>query len=152
MINTIGHVDRNRMKEKTTTPGQLATRLLVYFGTILAFLVGMAMYFPQLQSYLPVGGSPGLVLPGEFDELPASPATVRERLTAAVAVGNYMLGTVILMLPISWVYMAMKQGVGYQKNFVISLVVLPICVAAIVLLIQESLPLAFGLAALVVAI
>lgn len=140
------------MKEKITTPGQLAGRLLVYFGAILAFLIVVAMYFPQLQSSLPVGGSPQLVLPGEFEGVPASQATVKERLAAAVAVGNYILGTIILMLPITWVYMAMKQGLGYQKNFVVSLIVLPICVSTIVLLIQESLPLAFGLAALVAAI
>ena len=140
------------MKEKTTTPGQLTGRLLVYFGVIFALLLAITMYFPQLQGYLPIGGSPELVLPGEIEGTPTSLPTVNESLVVALAVGNYMLGTIILMVPITWVYMAMKQGIGYQKNFVVSLVVLPICVSAIVLLIQESLPLAFGLAALVAAI
>jgi ABC-type spermidine/putrescine transport system permease subunit II len=48
--------------------------------------------------------------------------------------------------------MATKFDEGYRKSFVDALIVLPICATSIVLLIQDSLALAFGLAALVAAV
>ena len=51
------------------------------------------------------------------------------------------------MLPITWTYIATRREIGYRKNFVRALIVLPICAATIVLLIQNNLALAFGLAA-----
>ena len=56
------------------------------------------------------------------------------------------------MLPITWTYSATKFDVGPAKNFVRALLVLPICASTVVLLIQDSLALAFGLAALVAAV
>jgi len=46
----------------------------------------------------------------------------------------------------------MNQAAGFSKTFVRSLIVLPICASTVVLLIQDSLALAFGLAALVAAV
>ena len=63
-----------------------------------------------------------------------------------------LAGTIVLMIPITWVYMSTKYSIGYRKTFVASLIMLPICATSIVLLIQDSLALAFGLAALVAAV
>jgi len=149
----------------TITPGQLALRLIIYFGIILVALIAVSTVFPQLRPYFPVGGTPDiLMLPGEGDELMESDVDaptdtdervyerIDERLKAAIILANYLFSTVLLMLPVTWVYMAMKRGLGYNETFVRTLVVLPICITAVVLLIQESLPLAFGLAALVAAV
>ncbi|MGI9258607.1 MAG: DUF4956 domain-containing protein [Gammaproteobacteria bacterium] len=62
------------------------------------------------------------------------------------------MGTIALMMPITWVYMATKYKDGFRQSFVGALIVLPICATSIVLLIQDSLALAFGLAALVAAV
>jgi len=56
------------------------------------------------------------------------------------------------MLPIAWTYSATKFSLGPRKGFVRALIVLPICASTVVLLIQNSLALAFGLAALVAAV
>jgi hypothetical protein len=56
------------------------------------------------------------------------------------------------MLPIAWTYSATKFSSGPKKGFVRALIVLPICASTVVLLIQDSLALAFGLAALVAAV
>ena len=56
------------------------------------------------------------------------------------------------MLPVTWAYMATHQEVGFKRNFVVSLLAFPIVATTIVLLIQDSLSLAFGLAALVAAV
>ena len=56
------------------------------------------------------------------------------------------------MLPITWTYSAIKTEIGYRKSFARALLVLPICATTIVLLIQNNLALAFGLAAMVAAV
>jgi hypothetical protein len=56
------------------------------------------------------------------------------------------------MIPITWTYRAINYDVGFSKTFVRSLIILPLCATTIVLLIQDSLALAFGLAALVSAV
>ena len=38
----------------------------------------------------------------------------------------------MLMIPITWMYMASKHVGGYRKNFVVALIVLPICATTIV--------------------
>jgi len=48
--------------------------------------------------------------------------------------------------------MATRQDVGFKQDFVVTLLVFPIVATTIVLLIQDSLSLAFGLAALVAAV
>jgi hypothetical protein len=63
-----------------------------------------------------------------------------------------LAGTILIMLPISWTYSATKFTSGPPKGFVRALIVLPICASTVVLLIQNSLALAFGLAALVAAV
>ena len=63
-----------------------------------------------------------------------------------------LAGTLIIMLPIAWTYSATKFSSGPRKGFVRTLMVLPICASTVVLLIQDSLALAFGLAALVAAV
>ena len=63
-----------------------------------------------------------------------------------------LVGTILIMLPISWTYSATKFNSGPRKGYVRALIVLPICASTVVLLIQDSLALAFGLAALVAAV
>jgi hypothetical protein len=64
----------------------------------------------------------------------------------------HLIGTILLMIPITWTFMATRQDTGYNKSFPRALIVLPICATTIVLLIQDSLALAFGLAAMVAAV
>lgn len=65
---------------------------------------------------------------------------------------GHLSGTILVMLPIAWTYKAVNFEAGFRKNFVRALIILPICATTIVLLIQDSLALAFGLAALVAAV
>ena len=63
-----------------------------------------------------------------------------------------MLTAVLLVLPVSWVYMLTKQRSGYDQSVVQTVIILPMTVAATVILIQNSLALAFTLAAIVAAV
>ena len=63
-----------------------------------------------------------------------------------------MLTALVLVLPVSWVYMLTKRRSGYDQSVVQTVIILPMTVAATVILVQNSLALAFTLAAIVAAV
>lgn len=72
--------------------------------------------------------------------------------TLAVTVAVAMLAAVLLSLPVAWVYLLTRAKRGYQQSVVQTLVVLPMVVSGVVVLVQDSLPLAFALAGIVAAV
>lgn len=68
--------------------------------------------------------------------------------TTTVAV----LAAICLTLPVAWTYMFARQKKGFQQALVQSLLILPVVVACIVILVQNSVALAFGLGAIVAAV
>jgi len=73
-------------------------------------------------------------------------------LTLGLRTGFAFLGTLILMLPVTWVYMSTAPGRKYNQSLVQALMVLPMVVAGIVVVVQNSLALAFSLAGVVAAV
>ena len=63
-----------------------------------------------------------------------------------------LLGTIVLMLPVSWVYMSARPIPGHSQALVQTLIILPIVVAGIIIVVQNSLALAFSLAGVVGAV
>ena len=149
------------MDVSTMTPGRMAARLVVYFIFILGVFATLLFFVPWGTDVLPVGGNE-IDVPGSaeaiFDaienpqENQNETVTWGKRLEPAVALLISLACTISLMIPITWVYMATRFAQGYRRTFVAALIMLPICATSIVLLIQDSLALAFGLAALVAAV
>ncbi len=63
-----------------------------------------------------------------------------------------MLTALVLVLPVAWVYMLTKRRSGYDQSVVQTVIILPMTVGATVILVQNSLALAFALAAIVAAV
>ncbi len=63
-----------------------------------------------------------------------------------------MLTALLLVLPVARVYMITKQRGGYDQSVVQTVIILPMTVAGTVILVQNSLALAFALAAIVAAV
>jgi hypothetical protein len=64
-----------------------------------------------------------------------------------------LLGALVLMLPVTWVYMSARPSGGqHNQNVVQTLIFLPLVVAGIVFMVQNSLALAFSLAGVVGAV
>lgn len=147
------------MQAKATTPARLAVRLAVYFACVIGTLAIVAE-LTDWSPMLPIGGH-DVNVPGTADEVLGTLESIQgntgevqdwSRLDVALVLITDLASTVLLMIPITWVYIATKAVEGYSKAFVRALIVLPICATSIVLLIQDSLALAFGLAALVAAV
>jgi hypothetical protein len=130
-----------------------ATRIVLRSVVYYVILIGGAtLAWP----YLPrTGGLPAISLDAMFGTPSAAsrlaPA-VPEGLALAGGVAVAMLASVLLALPVAWVYLATRAKRGYQQSVVQLLVILPAVVAGIVLLVKYSLALAFSLAGIVAAV
>jgi hypothetical protein len=62
------------------------------------------------------------------------------------------LGALALVLPVAWVYMRTKPRARYDPSLVHTLIILPVVIAGIVLIVHDSLALAFSLAGVVAVV
>lgn len=145
---------------------KLVVMLSIYFALFFSAVIAIGLFRPEALSMLPLGGTDALEALG-FDETSQS---VVDQFTSALGAGGgfspsvsqigrlsmflatSLSGTLLVMLPVAWTYAAIKRDTGYRKSFARALLVLPICATTIVLLIQNNLALAFGLAAMVAAV
>ncbi|HKW12021.1 MAG TPA: DUF4956 domain-containing protein, partial [Gemmatimonadaceae bacterium] len=63
-----------------------------------------------------------------------------------------IVSATVLVLPVAWVYMFTKRRGGYDQSVVHTVIMLPLTVAGTVILVRNSLALAFALAAIVAAV
>jgi polyphosphate kinase len=70
----------------------------------------------------------------------------------AFATAIAMIGALALIVPVAWLYMRTKPRARYDASLVHTVIVLPVVVAAIVLIVQNSIALAFSLAGIVAAV
>jgi hypothetical protein len=134
-------------------------RLLAYYLILAAIVTALAYYFPVVdqvigsatptETFLGVevltDGLQAETIPG-FD-LSSSP-----RLVLTLTTLTILVGVLALMLPVSWVYMSTRYDKGHDQRVAQSLIFLPLVVAGIVLVVQNSLALAFSLAGVVAAV
>jgi hypothetical protein len=82
----------------------------------------------------------------------APPADLVARATFGLSTAFILLSTLALMLPVTWVYMSARSAQGHNQSVVQVLIVLPMIVAGIVLIVSNSLALAFSLGGVVAAV
>jgi len=143
---------------------RLLGKVLVYYLSLLLGLVALLYFVPDLEPYLPVGGLDKFSSGPSFDEVVS---TYREtvqsekvfrgvyRMMEAVLMSVAIGLTLMIMVPIVWVYRASQVGMKNKKKDVTvleTLVVLPVIITGIVLIIQNSIALAFGLAGIVAGV
>ena len=63
-----------------------------------------------------------------------------------------LLGAVGIMIPVGWSYIVIKRRDDYDQSVVHALLILPVAVTGIVIIVQNSIPLAFSLAGIVAAV
>jgi hypothetical protein len=87
-----------------------------------------------------------------LDALGGTPPVMAPPVVLAVTTALCMAGSFLLMLPVSWVYILTRQKKGYRQSVVQTLMILPIVVAGVVLLVKNSVALAFSLGGIVAAV
>ena len=87
-----------------------------------------------------------------IDALGGSAPPMAHPVALAITTALCMVGAFLLMLPVSWVYILTRQKKGFRQSVVQTLIILPIVVAGVVLLVKNSVALAFSLGGIVAAV
>jgi hypothetical protein len=153
---------------------RMSIRITAYY-IVMAALVGLAAYFvPGFADQMPLGGVGEIADFGgssvydleeallsaddeEIQDIVTEGAQTRLAsappwLSGAMSLLYAMIATLLLMLPVSWVYRAIHTDSVYDHSIDTTTLVLPAIVAGIVTLVQHSLALAFSLAGIVAGV
>jgi hypothetical protein len=136
---------------------RLLLSLTIYYAVIAILVMVAIQLFPHARDWLPIGGVQQLVAqPGKATALKVAQVAQSVHsgtmgqslfwLTVAI------LGALLAALPVSWTYMAVRSGAEYDQSLVSTIVILPMVVTGIVIIVQNSLALAFSLAGIAGAV
>lgn len=135
---------------------RLFAKLTAYYMAVTAVALVALQVLPNLHEYMPFGGVEALMSgPREhgLDAIAAPNATaignLRESLYWLIVT---VLGALLTALPVSWVYIAIRNPEDYDQSLVDTIVILPIIVTSIVIIVQNSLALAFSIAGIAAAV
>lgn len=151
---------------------RLLRRLLTYHAVVVLSLAALIALFPTLPSHLPIGGvselastaevrvsrveDPRLAAEASASNPSAAPSRPPpfslDRLGYARRLAIALVGIWLLMLPVSWVRKGIYRNSTYDHSLDETALILPGVVAAIVMVVQYSLALAFALAGIVAGV
>lgn len=135
-------------------------RLLAYYLLLVAVTALLIHYFPIVDRVVFSGErldelaqAPTLLGNGLSTETFQQATNLPPRLELVLSTTLSLLGTLLLMLPVSWVYMSVQRARGgHNQAIVQTLIILPVVVAGIILVVRNSLALAFSLAGVVAGV
>ncbi len=153
---------------------RMAGQVTIYYAALGAAVALLITIFPGMVEQLPLGGVGDIADHGSYsvyeleeallsaddEELEEiASATTQARLArgpawlnGAISLVYVMTATLLLMLPVSWVYKAIHTDSVYDHSIDTTTLVLPAVVAGIVTVVQHSLALAFSLAGIVAGV
>lgn len=136
---------------------QLFVKLTVYYAVVGIVFFAALRLFPELREYLPIGGVEALISQPDHNPLEGA-----ARSATAQQVGTFgeslfwlaaaIVGAFLTALPVSWVYMGIRTGEEYDQSLISTILILPVVVTGIVIIVQNSLALAFALAGIAGAV
>ncbi|HEY8166104.1 MAG TPA: DUF4956 domain-containing protein [Gemmatimonadaceae bacterium] len=134
-------------------------RMLAYYAIIGVIVAVLAYFLPDLMLSISAKGigessanGTQVLQDGLNGAKDAVGFTARSLGELAIMTSLILVGTLILMLPVTWVYMSARPVPGHNQAVVQTLIILPIVVAGIIIIVQNSLALAFSLAGVVGAV
>lgn len=149
---------------------RLLLRISIYYAVFVGILTLLVLNVPQFADYAPVGGvgdiSGSSLALEQFEEIllnddleDLGPPALEEQDASSVflfddarALLFSMIGSVLLMLPVAWVYKGIHEQGEHDQSLDETTLILPAVVAAIVMIVQHSLALAFSLAGIVAGV
>ena len=137
---------------------RLFAKLTAYYLAVTAIVLIALKLFPNLREFMPFGGVEALMSsPRGGVETMLAPSAA-----ATAEIGNLresvywliitILGALLTALPVSWVYIATRNPKDYDQSLVDTIIVLPIVVTSIIIIVQNSLALAFSIAGIAAAV
>ena len=138
------------------TAKKLIGQLLIYYLVIAAIVFLALTIWPEFSGYLPDGGVDTLISQPNQNPLEGMDA-IRAEHVGSLGQSLFWLvvaiiGAFLCALPVTWVYMSVRSGAEYDQSLVNTILILPIVVTGIVIIVQNSLALAFSLAGIAGAV
>ena len=137
-------------------------RLIAYYIFLGAAIYLASRFIPSADNLLLGKGlieatqtpAEGRVLIDGLGGAPATEVSIGTTSLAGLAgtTAAILFGTLLIMMPVTWVYMSARNIPGHSQAVVQTLIILPLVVAGIVLIVRDSLALAFSLAGVVAAV
>ncbi|HUG45963.1 MAG TPA: hypothetical protein VMK31_05560 [Sphingomicrobium sp.] len=134
---------------------RLFLQLVIYYLVVGGAIFLTLTLFPYLQDYLPVGGVETLITQearGPFEGVPVHAQNVDSLGESIIWLGIALAGALLTSIPVSMVYMGIRHGDEYDQSLISTVLILPLVVTGIVVIVQNSLALAFSLAGIAGAV
>lgn len=124
----------------------------MYYIVALAGSVFLTRAFPELESLFTMSRLQELAQV-DFGGAPLDPTEGQpfDRFGIGIVTGS-LLGALLIMIPVVWSYIVIKRREDYDQSVVHALLILPVAVTGVVIIVQNSLPLAFSLAGIAAAV
>ena len=134
---------------------RLLGSLTLYYLVFFLFLWGSYKLIPGAQEYLPLGGGElfmGSTDQSDFEAIASGPIFKSNALENSLKLFLSVVGALLVMIPVTWVYMKIRLRAKLDQSLVETMLLLPIAVAGVVVIVQNSLALAFSLAGIVAGV
>ncbi len=133
---------------------RLFARLTAYYVAVTAIVLVALQLFPNLHGYMPFGGVEALMSKArpELQGVLAPNADIGNLRESVYWLVITILGALLTAWPVSWIYIAVRNRKDYDQSLVDTIIILPIVVTSIVIIVQNSLALAFSIAGIAAAV
>jgi hypothetical protein len=136
---------------------RLFLRLNLFYSVLAGSIWGGYQLVPDLHRYIPIGVVESLLSQSESDDglgggIVIHASNVTDEAGGLLWLFMAIIGAVALMVPVSWTYMAIRSKSKMDQSLLETILVLPIAVTGIVLIVHNSLALAFSLAGVVAGV
>jgi hypothetical protein len=147
-------IDTDELARKLAgRPDRPLLRVLVYYVLLFSSVAVLVRYEPRTLALInaPLPSSdfvPGVAGAAVGPAAASGPSPWFVVLSGIVS----LVSSCLLMLPVTWVYVQTRRKKGFKQSVVQTLIILPLVVAGIILLVQNSTALAFSLGGIVGAV
>lgn len=134
---------------------RLLLRLNFFYGVVAFAIWGGYQLVPDLHRYIPLGVVENLLgqdRESEIGGIVIHASNVTDEAGGLLWLFMAIVGSVALMVPVSWTYLAIRSKSKMDQSLLETILVLPIAVTGIVLIVHNSLALAFSLAGVVAGV
>jgi uncharacterized protein DUF4956 len=126
-------------------------RLIVYYAMAGVLLLCLSSMLPQ-RAIGPTPSQPPADMEGAFDWFQGQVALFPQGAPIWIDALFQMIAAFLLVLPLAFVYVRTRTRLKFDHSLVQTVIVLPIVVTAILVVVRDSLALAFSLAGIVAAV
>jgi len=130
-------------------------KLTIYYTVITTIVYLVVTKYPQVHTYLPIGGALSII--GDVTKDPFKAIEINSTQITSVAgsviwMSIAIAGALLTILPVSWIYMSIRKRSDYDQSLVETIMILPIAVTCLVMMVHTSLAMAFSLGGIVAVV